>query len=494
MTPFIVDGPRSLSCEVLVIGTGAGGASIAAALTRAGVDVLMLEEGDYIPAASVPAGLAQSMLSMWRGAGLMSTLGKSQIAFAEGRCVGGGTEINSAIFQRAPDEVIEAWTIANHIADFSVDTLARYYDQAAEAVSASVTPGEPGAPTDILVRAGTAMGWKVSVLERAQRACVGTNLCSSGCPTGGKQSMTATLIPQAQARGARLVARCRVERLTRSRRRVTGAIAIATDVNGCRHRISVSAGTVFVCAGTIQTPALLHRSRLSPTAGRRFQVHPTIRVLARFRDPVNAHHYRLPLAAITELKPGLRFGGSMFTLPSFGIALAEDWNHRAPLLRDYAHYCMYYAMIKPDGIGRIWSAPGLADPVVTYRLTDRDWRRLQSGVADLAHALFAAGAEGIMPSVRGHPGWRAPEEIGNGLHSARPRSGMALFTIHLFGSCAIGEAPDIFATDSYGRVRGTENVFVGDASLLPGAPGVNPQATVMALAFRTADAFLASRH
>ena len=222
--PLCITGSGNLTCDVLVIGTGAGGASVAATLAAAGRDVLMLEEGPFIPAAQAPDGIAASMVTMWQGGGLQSTLG-SQIAFAEGRCVGGGTEINSAIFQRAPDNVVDDWARAGGLRDFSFASLKPYYDRAAAAVNASPTPGEPGPPTDILARAGSAMGWKISVLERGQRNCVGTNLCTAACPTGGKQSMTRTLIPGALGHGARLVARARVERLLRRGRRITGAVA-----------------------------------------------------------------------------------------------------------------------------------------------------------------------------------------------------------------------------------------------------------------------------
>jgi choline dehydrogenase-like flavoprotein len=490
-TPELIAGPTALSCEVLVIGSGAGGATVAARLAEAGVDVLMLEEGDYVPAEAAPSGLANSMLTMWRGGGLMTTLGQSQIAFAEGRCVGGGTEINSAIFQRAPDDVIESWAAANHLAEFSAATLAPYFERAAAAVSASPTPGALGPPTDILVRAGAAMGWKVSMLERAQKVCVGTNLCSAACPTGAKQSMTATLIPKAQAKGARVIARCRVKRLLRSGRRITGATAAATDASGRRNSITVTAAHVFVCGGTIQTPVLLQRSGIARGAGKRFQLHPTIRLLARFRERVEAHRYRLPLAAITEFMPDMRFGGSIFTLSSYGMALAEDWERRAAWLPDYAHYVIYYAMIKPDGVGRVWSVPGIVEPIVTYELTERDWRRLGDGMVKLAKSLFAAGAARIVPSIRGHPGWTAPQELEN--DGILPKGRTSLMSIHLFGSCAMGEQPDLFAVDSYGRLRGMDNVFVADGSVLPGAPGVNPQATIMALSMRTADAFLAAR-
>lgn len=476
---------------MLVIGTGAGGASAAATLAAAGVDVLMLDEGPYIPAAIAPEGLGASMLTMWRAGGLTATLG-AQIAFAEGRCVGGGTEINSAIFQRTPDSIIEGWAAANHLNDFTPAALAPYFDRAAAAVNATPTPGPPGPPTDILSRAGAAMGWSVSALERAQRNCVGTNLCSAACPTGGKQSMSATLIPQARAHGARLLSQVRVTRLLWRRGRVTGALARATDPLGNIHRISITANAVFVCAGTLQTPLLLKRSGLTRNVGRSFQVHPTIRLMARFKEPLNAHRHRLPLAAITEFMPELRFGGSIFTLPTYGMTLAEDWRRRAGLLAEYAHHVIYYAMIKPDGTGRIHAVPGAADPLVTYALTERDQRRLSEGARLLGQALFAAGAEHVTPCVRGHSGWASAADI---LRDAAPTAPgrMALMTIHLFASCPMGENPEIFPVNSVGRLIGMDNLIIADGSVLPGAPGVNPQATIMALAFRATNAFLAGR-
>jgi choline dehydrogenase-like flavoprotein len=491
MSDTLIDGPRSLDCAALVIGTGAGGASVAFTLADAGIDVLMLDEGPFVPAAETPAGLASSMLTLWRGGGLMSTLG-AQIAFAEGRCVGGGTEINSAIFQRTPDGVIEAWAAANRLDGFSPRSLSPYFDRAALAVNASLTPGEAEPPTEILARAGAAMGWKVSALERGQRHCVGTNLCSAGCPTGAKQSMSSTLLPEARKKGARLLSQIRVTRLTRRGRRVTGAVALATDVSGRTHRVVINADTVFVSAGTMQTPLLLARSGFDRNVGRSFQLHPTIKVLARFKEPVNAHRYRLPLTAITEFMPQLRFGGSVFSLPTFGMALAEDWALRSRCLGDYAHHAIYYAMIKPDGVGRIRSVPGASEPLVTYDLTERDWRRLGQGARMLGEALLAAGAERVTPSVRGHRGWTSRQAAAAD-SAPLSRDRCALMTIHLFSSCPMGGDPAHYPVDSCGRMVDAENLFIADGSILPGAPGVNPQATIMALAFRVADAFLQRR-
>ena len=110
----------------------------------------------------------------------------------------------------------------------------------------------------------------------------------------------------------------------------------------------------------------------------------------------------------------------------------------------------------------------------------------------LARALFAAGAEYVTPSVQGHDGWADSGAVAHDT-APLPRNRTLLMTIHLFGSCPMGEDPDFYPVDSSGRLVAVDNVVVADGSVLPGAPGVNPQATIMALAFRAADAFLADR-
>jgi len=243
----------------------------------------------------------------------------------------------------------------------------------------------------------------------------------------------------------------------------------------------------------MQTPLLIRRSGIRSRVGRRFQLHPTMRVLARFPEPINAHRFRLPLAAITEFMPDVRFGGSIFTLATYAMALGEDWNRRSHWLPDYAHHAMYYAMIKPDGEGRIFGVPGTTNPLVSYALTERDWRRLGEAMRKLSMALIAAGAKCVMPSIRGHDGWATADAIRREDATRIPQDRALLMSIHLFGSCPMGEGSELFPVDSFGRLIGTENIVVADGSVLPGAPGVNPQATIMALAFRAADAFLDRR-
>lgn len=485
--------PASLSCDVAVIGSGAGGSSVASALTAAGLDVVLIEEGPFVNAERVPETVPRAMLHTWRGGGLTLGLGKPTISYAEGRCVGGGTEINSAIMQRVHSELLDEWGERYRIAEFGGAALRPFYDRAAKIVNAAPPAEPPGPASDVLLRAGIALGWKTTLLERAQRHCVGSNFCPAGCGTGARQSMTATLIPEALGRGMRLLAETRVERLVIKGGRVAEIRADATDHCGRVSRVRVRPAAVFVCAGAVHTPALLRRSGITRNVGDRLRMHPTIKAVCRFAEPLDAHASVLPVYAITEFMPDLRIGGSVFQPGLFGMALAEDWDKRGWMMREWRNGGLYYAMVRAAGVGRVRTLPGVREPIVIYAMTPGDVATLSVGMARLGEAMFAAGATHVFPSITGHGGWRSPAQCAEFDRVTLPLSAVNLMTIHLFSSCPPGEAPEC-ATDSFGRLRGLENLWVADASQIPEAPGVNPQLTVMALALRSADAYLAHSH
>ena len=475
-----------LEADVLIIGSGAGGATVATTMAESGLSVLVLEEGPYVPASQAPARMADSLAKLWRCGGLTVAYGSPHVAYAEGRCVGGSTEINSAIFQRTPDALLAEWALHYRIRDFSADNLAPHYDWAAQAVNASPTPKPLGPPSDIIARAGNLMGWQIKELERGQRSCVGTNLCSYSCPTGGKQSMTNSLLPRAVAAGARVISEVKVRRIIMKDRRAVGVEAVARGADGQTHRIVVRGRKVFICAGAIQTPALLRGAGLKKAVGRSLRIHPTIKCLALFDETIDAQDHRFPQYAITQFMPNWRMGGSVFTPATFGLALAEDWPRRRGHLSKIRHAAIYYVMARGQGRGRIWSMPRNAAPLVTYKLDGRDWNGLSNGAAQLGQALLRAGARCVLPSIAGHQGWQTEEAAKAEIGEPLPHGRSQLMSIHLSGSCPIGENEDACAANSFGRVHGTENLYLADASAIPEAPGVNPQATAMAISRRNA--------
>ncbi|MFZ2619453.1 MAG: GMC family oxidoreductase [Alphaproteobacteria bacterium] len=479
------------TCDVLIIGSGAGGTMAARELANSnlGLDILVVEEGPHRPATQAPTSLHESLSSMWRQGGLTMAFGKTPISYAEGQCVGGGTEINSAIMQQTPADLREAWVEKYQIDDFSPTQWEQGYADIFKLLNASTTVGELGQASNLMAAMGKKMDWQTTALQRAQKHCVGTNHCSLGCPTGGKHSMSTALWPTLQRQGVRLMAGVRMQRIHHRHGQALYATGVEHTVQGTRP-CTIHFKTLILAAGATQTPALLQRSRLIPWSSTGFLLHPTIRVTATFKDPIHAPTSRLPLYAITEFMPHVRLGGSVATLPTLGMFAMEDPKHRAHHAPAWRHSIMYYAMAKGEGFGRITALPFGAPPVVQYQLAEADWQNLQLGLSKLAEGLFAVGAQTVQPSIGGMPAWTSladmRQRLPHGLTSNAVRKACQLMSIHLFSSIRMG-APETGAlANSYGKLHGMTNLYVADASLIPESPGVNPQATVMLLAQRSA--------
>ena len=248
----------------------------------------------------------------------------------------------------------------------------------------------------------------------------------------------------------------------------------------------------MVCGGAIQTPALLQRSGLGRRLGAPLAVHPTVKLAARFDDDVNVPD-DVPVHQVNEFAPDLSFGGSASSPGLVALALSDHWALFGAAIEDWRQIAVYYAAITSEGRGRVVAVPGWRDPLVTYRLTRRDRALLGRGLARLALVLLEAGATAVYPSFRGAPIVRSRRDLAV-LQGTFAATRASVMTVHLCSTVPMGGDPRRrSATDSRGRVHGTTNVYVNDASLLPDAPGVNPQASVMALAIRNVRRFLDGR-
>ena len=472
---------RTIDTEVLVIGSGAGGASTAALLASAGRRVVVVEEGPWIdPDAVEPFSLAE-MVSKYRHHGSSAALGNPPIAYAEGRCVGGSTEVNSGLWHRLPPALAEEWRLRYQIEDFTTPVLDRFAEQVEAGQSVSKVPAAPPTSSALLERGATKLGWRSVEFPRVFR------YDAEG--RGTKQTMARTLVPKAVGAGATVLADCRVLSLQKRGPRVTGARCRAGRPDGTVEELLVRADHVFVCGGAIQSPALLQRSGIRRGIGGGLKLHPTIKIAARFPHPVD--HDDVPMHRITEFAPNLTIGGSASRRSHVALALADSGAPDAAALADWEHVSVYYAAIRSEGSGRVVALPGVASPLVLYGLTDADVSRLARGLVHLGEALLAAGATELVPSVIGAPTVRRVEDLAP-WWDAVTRTRANLMTVHLTSSIRMGEAREHTGADSFGRVWGYENLRVNDASLLPDAPGVNPQAAIMTIAARNAEQFLAT--
>ncbi len=471
-----------MDTEVLVVGSGAGGATTARVLAEAGLDVLVVEEGPSIePGSLTPFSLGE-MERAYRHHGSNAALGAPPVAYAEGRCVGGSTEVNSGLWARLPDALAVEWSRTYSLEEFSPQALTTYADRIERWVPVNPVPGAPPRSSALLEEGATKLGWRSVEFPRAFAYDDGGR--------GTKQSMTRTLLPAAVAAGATILPDTTVDRIRLDRGCATGATARRRRPDATEEVIEVRADHVFVCGGAIQTPALLQRSGLRHGIGKGLRMHPTIKIAARFPGPVD--HDDVPMHRITEFSPHLAIGGSASRLGHVALALSDSGAEHRAALADWENVFVYYAAIRSDLGGRVIALPGLRAPLVTYRLTDSDLSRLARGLVLLGEALLAAGATELYPSVEGGTVVRRPEELVQ-WWDAVDRAHTSLMTVHLTSSIRMSQDRTKAGADSFGAIWDTLGLRVNDASLLADAPGVNPQAAIMTIALRNAEHFLATR-
>ena len=473
-------GQREMRCDIAVIGSGPGGAITACLLAEAGRDVLLVEEGPFYSRESCRPFSLDEMLQKYRNVGQTVAFGRDKISYVEGRCVGGGSEINSGLYHRTPPEVLERWRKEFQVEGLTESDLLPCFEATENELSVSHLPG-PAPAASIKLREGAArLRWQS--LEVPRWFSYNT---SSGATIPGRQTMTLTFIPRFLKAGGRLLPSTRVRRIARA-----GEGWFVEGRHGKIQPVRIAARTVFVCGGAVQTPALLRRSGISENIGDSLQLHPTVKVVARFKEVVNSPQMGVPAHQVKEFAPRLSLGCSISTPPFLSVGLVDQPQFARELPESWQQMATYYAMIAGEGSGTVRLAPGFGDPLVRYRLTETDRRDLTDGLGKLCELLFESGATSISPTMAEAPLLRSRDDLST-LPRSLPNGRANLMTVHLFSSCPMGENKSKCAVDSFGQVHGFKNLFIGDASLLCTSPGVNPQGTIMALARRNAAHFLA---
>ncbi|MGB0680707.1 MAG: GMC family oxidoreductase N-terminal domain-containing protein [Polyangiales bacterium] len=475
--------------DYVIIGTGAGGATAARVLSDAGHRVLMLEEGRWLR--EKPAALLESFSASMRSFATQSTAARLPIALLQGRCVGGSTAINSGIIWRLPEDVRQQWS-----AHYGLGELLRAapLDAAFARIEAELQVGRTeagvlGGNSALMQQASRALGLPGQRMQRNTPGCVGASRCLQGCPTGARQSMERSYVPQALRLGARLHTDVRAVRVLHDGRRATGVLGQRLGPGGrpVRRFVAQARLGVIVAAGAIQTPLLLLQSGLKRRVGWGFQAHPGCAVLGRFDHPVQmgqgaTQGYEVPQRARGFKLESLALPTELLAarLPGWG----RDWQARLDAMD---HMAQWVVQVRMAARGRVRRLPGGA-PLVHYSPQPADIAKAQSAVALLSEMMFAAGAREVYPGIGGLPEVLHAAGQVRQLKEARLKPHhFRLVASHLFSTATAGADPRCSVVDAGLEAHDLRRLYVMDASALPTNLGVNPQHSIMALVWRAAE-------
>ncbi|MDY7086413.1 MAG: GMC family oxidoreductase [Actinomycetota bacterium] len=494
-------GEATLEADVVVIGSGAGGAIVAARAAQAGASVLVLEAAQYRNEADFrqidALGAAQMFL---RGGSLWSTSG--QMGVLAGATLGGGTVINSMVCLRTPQHIRELWA-SYGLEGLDGPDFDKFTDMVWDRIGVNTDATRYNANTRAMITGLASLGYRHERLPRNAAPDDDATMCgycNAGCQQGKKRSTLHTYLRDAVDAGARIVVGAHVDRVLVNDGRA-GGVAATVQTPGGPCALTVDARNVVVAAGGIESPAILLRSGIGgPAAGKNLTLHPAWIVTGVYEEPVEAWHGQIQSAVSFDLTRVVDGGG--FLVESLALN-PGTWAGQSPFtdgrttrdqLRKLPYFATWHGVSHDHGSGEVHlDADGRA--AVHWDLDDDvDHRIAVRAHTELARMHREAGATEIFTFHWSDQRWRRGEDFDAYLAqlAGSPINDHTAFSAHQMGSCRLGADPATSVADGWGQLHDVAGVWIGDASALPTAPGVNPMITVMALAERTASALVTS--
>ncbi|HEX8855251.1 MAG TPA: FAD-dependent oxidoreductase [Thermoleophilaceae bacterium] len=465
-------------CDVVVVGSGAGGASAARVLAERGLDVMVVESGEYHDASTYTTDPLEAIPQLYRDGGMTACEGRPVIPLPLGHCVGGTTVINSGTCFRTPDSVLTRWR-----SEFGIDwagDLEAEFEAVERALAVRPVDADTAGRNAALCRVGAErLGASNAPLARNAGDVVCCGSCPVGCRLDAKQAMHVSELPRAVAAGARIRAGSRVERVI-----VEGGRAVGVACDG----YEVRARAVVLAAGAIGTPELLMPQGLAATSGhlgRHLHIHPACWVGGLFDEEVRGWDGIMQSWLVNEWENrGVNLEATCTPLTFGGHWMRGAGQPYKERLERYANVAMIGVMISDRSEGRLTTIGGRAR--IRYRLDRADQEKLRFGIARAADVHFAAGASEVYPQV-GRVAVLAPGEQDRRVEQARFRPGeFRLEGFHPMGTARMAAAPAAGVVAPSGEAHDVPGLYVADASVFPTALGVNPMITICAVARRIA--------
>lgn len=499
--------PVHRRADVVVIGTGAGGAVTAARLAEAGYDVVMLEGGGWNTRSDFTEDEAALTARLFADGGLRTT-DDASISMLQAETTGGGTLLNWMIMLRTPEWVLEQWARESGAYGMLPADMAPVFDRVERDVRAGLVPEDAHSANNRLVLDGArALGWRVrSGVINAQQ-CVRCGFCSYGCRHDAKQSALLTFLPRAFAAGATLYTDTRVQRIDvreRDTGRGTPPLKRVTATSAAGHELVVEAPLVVLAAGAIGTPVVLQRSGLGGGGvGDWLRLHPTTAVYADYDRTIDVTT-GIPLTTMCD--EFIRWQGTGYGFwietpplhPSFTAAAMPGFGAAHAALMARSMQLGILIGLTRDGAERDVSSGRVrvnrrGELSIRYRLTQEDEKRVRASMAAMARMHFAAGARTVASMHATPIVARSPREADALASGPMTPNRATLFSAHVNGTCRMGTDVATSGATPDGERHGVRGLYITDGSLLPTALGVNPQETIMALATVLAER-MAGRH
>ena len=494
--------------DVAIVGTGAGGGVAAEILSQAGLKVILIEAARLKSTDGFNMAEDEAYRDLYQDAAARTSKDGS-IAILQGRAVGGTTVVNWTSSFRTPEQTLDVWKNRYGVSGMQRNELDPWFEKMEQRLNISKWAMPPNANNDVLKKGCEKLGWSWAIIPRNVDGCWNLGYCGMGCPTNAKQSMLVTTLPAAMDAGATLIHSAEAWQLQHDGTRVNAVQCRALNEKKLPSgvAITVKAKTVIAAGGGINTPALLLRSKVPDPhqrIGKRTFLHTTTFAFGEFDEQISGF-YGAPQSTYSDefvwrdgaegsigyklevmpMHPGLMTA----LMGGFGPQLVDDIS-RLPhlsaaiaLLRDGFH---------EESIGGTVELNDAGAPLLDYPVSEHLLDGARRSHLTMAEMHFAAGAKRVRVGHADASFVGSWKEARAHIEQATYAPGfVGLGSAHVMGGCALGSDERLCVTDSDGRFKQLDNLYVFDGSLFPTSLGVNPQLTIYGMTAKNATALAA---
>jgi choline dehydrogenase-like flavoprotein len=498
-----LDNDSVLSCEVLVIGSGAGGGVIAGEVACSGKDVIIADKGPYLHGADFTQEEGKMIEKLYDGKGAI-TSSDGQVSIFAGSCVGGGTTVNWAGSFRTPDYILQEWASEHGVPFLTAQSFQESLNAVATELCVNTNYSLHNLQNQLLLNGSRKLQQQVELIPRNEwqptvEDFQKLGFSSLGDRYGIKQSTAQTYIRKAINAGARLLSGCQIERISVKNGRAIGAEAIYYSPEGQKKNVFIHAEKIVVSTGSIQTPALLKRSGLKHEhIGRHLHLHPTVGISATYAQKSEAWFGPM-MSVVNDHFAQLdgNYGFKLETPPTHPglIAMSLPWSGAHRFKEDMlkaSHIATFIAIVRDKFPGYV-TTDNEGQPIVHYKLHRFDLNHLTKGMEEASRLHFVNDCEQIIyPHFGNHrfDNTNKRADLEKFIHDLpvwgwRPNQ-FSLYSAHQMGTCRMGGDKNTHPTSPEGYLYDVPNIFIGDGSVFPSASGVNPMLTIMGMAHHTA--------
>lgn len=486
-----------LQADVIVVGSGTGGAIAAYELARAGKKVIILEAGRYVASSTFKEDFTDSMLRMFQDSGLQ-TNSTGDLVLLQGSVVGGSSVIDATICERLPDAVLRQWQKDYGLENLTEEDMKAHYEKVEGRLGVHENePHEINDCANIVVRGCEAMGWSWKPISRNVRQCALTGHCIAGCASDRKQSMLVSYLPWAVGNGAEIYTDARVDFVNIRNGRAAGVEGRIIDPDSRQEvaKFTAEAQLVILAAGAVQTPLILQKSGIGAQGdmvGRNLSVHPSVTVIGKFPEPVYGWRGALTGVQVNQFnreKHGNVIMETGLAAPMQLVSQGElgEGDAYVKFMENYRFFSALNVFVHDHGQGFVhWVGdPYTGEKRVEWNLSREEFDTFKAAIKSAGRIMFAAGAEKVHLPAYNLTSANSVFELDKAVDKIEYGS-LGLFTLRMLayepqGTCRMGKDPFTSVVNPWGECHEVKGLFITDASILPTETTTHAHMTVAAL-------------